>query len=60
MRAASETAISTLKAKQKEKIEKVSKIIMDISGMNESLEEEKEKLASEIEELKTELAARDS
>ena len=60
MRSASERAISTLKAKQKEKIEKVSKIIMDISGMNESLEEEKEKLASEIEELKTELAARDS
>ena len=53
MREATQSAINTLKAKQKEKDEKMKVIIMEISGQNETLSAEKEKLEKEIEELKS-------
>ena len=57
MREATQTAISTLKAKQKEKDEKMKVIIMEISGQNEIIAAEKETLAKEVDDLKSQLAA---
>ena len=57
MREATQTAINTLKAKQKEKDEKMKVIIMEISGQNEIIAAEKETLAKEVDDLKSQLAA---
>ena len=57
MREATQTAISTLKAKQKEKDEKMKVIIMEISGQNEIIAAEKETLAKEVDDLKSQLDA---
>ena len=57
MREATQSAISTLKAKQKEKDEKMKVIIMEISGQNEIIAAEKDTLAKEVDDLKFQLAA---
>ena len=57
MREATQSAISTLKAKQKEKDEKMKVIIMEISGQNEIIAAEKDTLAKEVDDLKSQLAA---
>ena len=57
MREATQSAISTLKAKQKEKDEKMKVIIMEISGQNEIIAGEKDTLAKEVDDLKSQLAA---
>ena len=59
MREATQSAISTLKAKQKEKDEKMKVIIMEISGQNELVTAEKDTLSKEVEELKSQLAVKD-
>ena len=60
MREATQAAITALKAKQKEKDGKMKKIIMEISGINERLVEEKEQLNKQIGDLKSQLDEKDA